>query len=133
MLEVSPRGAHERVSDSLAPVPSACRWPVPSPGRPARSWLRAAVVGQRLLELVAGADLKLREDLAQVVFDRTGAEEQPGGDFRVGQADAGQPGDLGLLRGELVARIDVVLAGGLARGGQLAAGSPGESLQADRG
>lgn len=46
----------------------------------------AAAVGQRLLELAAGSDLELGEDLSQVVLDRARAEEQLGGDLRVGQA-----------------------------------------------
>src|SRR5262249_3014393 len=43
-------------------------------------------VGQRLLELPAGADFELGEDLAQVVLDGARADEQLGGDLRVGQA-----------------------------------------------
>ena len=41
-------------------------------------------VGQRSLELQAGADLELGEHLAQVVLDGARAEEQLGGDLRVG-------------------------------------------------
>jgi hypothetical protein len=46
-----------------------------------------------------------RRDLAQVVLDRARADEQPGGDLGVGQAIPGQPGDLGLLRGERAVRL----------------------------
>jgi hypothetical protein len=58
-------------------------------------------VGQRLVELPAGADVELGEDLAQVPFDRPCGQEELGGDLRVGQARPGQLGDLGLLGGEL--------------------------------
>ena len=57
------------------------------------------------LELAAGADAELGEDLAQVVLDGARADEQPRADLRVGEAVARQPGDLRLLRGELVARL----------------------------
>src|SRR6516162_1936024 len=82
----------------------------------------AAAVGQRSPELQARADLELGEDFAQVVLDGARADEQPGADLRVGQAVAGQAGDLGLLGGERVTRFNSALAGGLAGGGQLAAG-----------
>src|SRR3954454_17667530 len=39
---------------------------------------------QGLGQLIAGADVELREDLAQVVLDSTGADEQLAGDLRVG-------------------------------------------------
>ena len=45
-------------------------------------------------------------------------------------AIAGQPGDLRLLSGQLDPGGDGALAGGLAGGLQLAAGPPGERLQA---
>jgi hypothetical protein len=45
-------------------------------------------------ELGAAADA----ELAQVVLDGAGAEEQPGGDLPVGQVPGDQPGDLLLLR-----------------------------------
>src|SRR5262249_17674145 len=93
----------------------------------------AGAVGQRSVELPAGAELELGEYFAQVVLDGARADEQLGGDLRVGEAVAGQAGDLGLLRGERVARFHGALAGGLAGGGQLAAGPLGESLHADRG
>ena len=56
--------------------------------------------GQRSAQLAAGADAELGEDLAQVPFDGARAEEQLGADLRVGPAVPGQPGDVGLLRGE---------------------------------
>src|SRR3984957_1274116 len=52
--------------------------------------------------LAARLDAQLGENLAQVVFDCARADEQPGADFRVGQAFPGHPRDLGLLRGELL-------------------------------
>jgi hypothetical protein len=50
------------------------------------------------VELAAGADAELGEDLAQVVLDCVRGDEQPGTDLGVGQAVAGQPRDLGFLR-----------------------------------
>jgi hypothetical protein len=72
-------------------------------------------------------------DLAQVVFDRARAKEQPCADLRVGKAVAGEPGDLGLLSGELVARLDGAFTGGFAGGQQLARGALGERVHADCG
>jgi hypothetical protein len=62
-----------------------------------------SVAGQHAVELAAGADVGLGEDLAQVVLDRARADEQPGADLRVGRAVPGQPRDLGLLGGQRVA------------------------------
>ena len=55
-----------------------------------------------------------------------------GDDLAVGQARQGRPGNLVLLRGELVARACGARAGGLADGQQLAAGPLREGLHADR-
>jgi hypothetical protein len=55
------------------------------------------------VELAAGGDAELGEDLAQVVLDGVGADEQPGADLGVGQALAGQLGNLGFLGGQLLA------------------------------
>ena len=57
------------------------------------------------------------------------ADEQLGGDLRVGLAIGGEPGDVRLLRGELPARLDRALAHGLAGGQQLVPGPFGERLQ----
>ena len=82
-----------------------------------------------MAELAARGDAELSEDLAQVVLDRAGADEQPGADLRVGQPLAGQPGDLGLLAGQLlIASGGGALAGGLASGPQLAPGPVGERV-----
>jgi pimeloyl-ACP methyl ester carboxylesterase len=72
--------------------------------------------------LAAGGDIELGEDLGQVVLDGTPAEEQLGGDLRVRHARPGQPRDLGLPGGELVARAGGAPADGFAGGQQLAAG-----------
>src|SRR5579859_6334107 len=69
------------------------------------------VGGQGPVELAAGADAELGEDLAQVVLDRAGADEQPGADLRIGQAVPGQPGDLGLPGGQLASGLHGALAG----------------------
>ena len=87
----------------------------------------AAPPGQDAVELAARGDAELGEDLAQVVLDGVRADEQPGADLRVGQPVAGQPGDLGLLGGQLlVPGGGAALAGGLAGGAQLAPGPLGE-------
>src|SRR4051794_24170378 len=61
------------------------------------------------------------------------AEEGPPTDLRIRQAFAGEPCDLPLLRGQIVATLDGppphLLAGGL----KLLAGAVGERLHADRG
>src|SRR5713101_1814352 len=80
-------------------------------------------LGRDAVELAAGADAELGEDLAQVVLDRTGADEQPGADLRVRQAVPGQPGHLGLLGGQRFAGLAGRRAGGL--GGALAGGFAG--------
>ena len=67
--------------------------------------MASAPAGQRGPELAAGADPELGEHLAQVPLDGARAEEQLGADLRVRQAVAGEPGDLLLLRRELVARL----------------------------
>src|SRR3954453_16768106 len=64
-------------------------------------------------------------------FDGARAEEEPGADLGVGQAVAGQAGDLPLLTGELVARVRRDLAHLLARRQELAARALRERLQAD--
>src|SRR5580704_19212345 len=46
-----------------------------------RDGLRVARQGP--VELAAGADAELGEDLAQVVMDRVRADEQPGADLRI--------------------------------------------------
>src|SRR5215472_1107317 len=117
------------------------RWPPPGPrlasprsrtesgSRAARSARSALRRGQPLVgadrpgELGPAADVKLAEDLAQVVFDSAGAEEQPGGDLPVGQVPGDQPGDLLLLRGEHVRGPGAARTGPLAGGAQLARGS----------
>ena len=63
---------------------------------------------RRRLAAAPGADAELGEHLAQVPLDRSGADEQLGGDLRIGQAVAGQPRDLRLLGRELLARLSTV-------------------------
>ena len=59
-------------------------------------------IGQDTPELVARFDAEFDEDLFQVVLDGACTEEQPGADLGIRQAIAGQPRDLGLLRGQLI-------------------------------
>src|SRR5215471_14663095 len=79
-------------------------------------------------ELGAAGDVELAEDLAQVVFDGAGADEQPGGDLPVGQVLGDQAGDLLLLRGQHLLGLGGARAGPFAGGAQFARGSFGESV-----
>jgi hypothetical protein len=87
------------------------------------------------VELAAGGDAELGEDLAQVVLNGVGADEQPGADLRVGQPVPGQQRDLHFLRRQLLAGLDGsrpgALAGGLPGGLQLPAGPFGEGFHPD--
>ena len=86
---------------------------------------------QALFELVAGLDSELAKRLAQVIVDGAGADEQLGRDFLVGRTLGREAGDLCLLRGQLVTRLDApftrVLAGRL----ELDPGALGERLHAE--
>src|SRR5580693_5274399 len=110
-------------------TPRRTRWQMLSSG----SSGDPAVLGQRRPELPARGDTELGEHVAQVPLDRARTDEQLRADLRVRQAVAGQPGDLLLLRRELVARVGASLADLLARREQLAAGALGERLHPDRG
>ena len=73
-------------------------------------------------------DADLAEDVAEVGLDRLGADEELRGDLGVGAAVPSQPGDVLLLRRELIERVDPPLAHLLAGGEQLMAGPLGERL-----
>src|SRR3954454_4769924 len=73
-------------------------------------------VAQRRAELLARSDVELREHLAQVVLDRAGADEQLRADLGVRAPVDGEPGHLGLLCRELVARVVRAPADGLSGG-----------------
>src|SRR3984893_1028162 len=104
-------------------------WPFSRGWQPGSAPLsHARVDGEHSMQLHARVDAELREDLAQVVLDGAGADEKPGADLGVGQALAGELGDLGLLRRELAAGVDGSLARGLAGGQQLASGALGETF-----
>ncbi len=96
---------------------------VPSP------WLWSAA-GKSALELLTRADLELVEDLAQVVLDRMGADEQLCADLRVGVAVAGEIGDLCFPGSEVRRRVDGPLARPLPGRTQLASGARGECFRA---
>ena len=68
------------------------------------------------MELAARADGELVEDLAQVVVDGVGADEQPGTDLGIRQTIAGHRGDLGFPRRQITICLDIPFAGGLAGG-----------------
>src|SRR5260370_10031142 len=75
-------------ASGVAGVPSGItRTPESRLGDLSQSFVSAA--GQHAMELVAGANAELGEDLVQVVFDRARAYKQLGRDGGVGQAVAG--------------------------------------------
>src|SRR5947208_11443677 len=123
--------AYQRVSFARAELASAAgqregasrrRASAPDRVRPARLGRPdgGRVAGQDAVELAARADVELGEDLAQVVLDRARTDEQPGADLGVRESVAGEPGDLGLLGGQLVPGLDGALADSLAGGQELA-------------
>src|SRR4051812_47809154 len=65
-----------------------------------------AVAQQGRLELDAGSDVELAEDLVQVVLDGARADEQLSADLGVREAVTGEPRDLRLLRSQIAARFD---------------------------
>src|SRR5215218_9753443 len=87
---------------------------------------------ERVAQGPARADAEFGEHLLEVPFDRARAEEELGADLRVGPPVAREPGDVLLLRGELVARVVAALAHLLAGGQQLVPGTLGESRCARR-
>jgi hypothetical protein len=88
--------------------------------------------GKRGVQLAAGADAELDEDLAQVPFDRAGGQEKLGADLRIRHARLGQLRDLVLLGSELVACPVGPPPDRFSGGQQFAAGPLGEGLHADR-
>src|SRR5689334_14282974 len=89
--------------------------------RDLRRGARLTDVPQRCSQLLARPDVELGEHLAQVVFDRTRADEELGADLGVRASVDGQARDLRLLRRQLVERLDCPLAHALAGRDQLAA------------
>src|SRR3984885_10965603 len=90
-------------------------------------------VRQRRVELGAGGDLQLGEDLAEVVLDRPRTDEKLRADRNVRESVSSEPRNLDLLRGQLVAGLDCAFARRLSRGHELATGTLGESVSPDRG
>src|SRR5713226_7744513 len=86
------------------------------------------VVQERPGELGPGGDAEFAENLAQVVFDGAGADEQPGGDLPVRQVPGDQPGDLRLLRGKHSWSVGAARAGPLSGGAQFGPGPARERL-----
>src|SRR5215471_6692728 len=70
----------------------------------------AVVIGELVGKACAGDDAELGEHLAQVVVHRARGQEQLGGDLLVGQPFRNQPGDLQLLRCQLLHRGYIPLA-----------------------
>src|SRR5215217_6850061 len=88
-------------------------------------------VRERVAKVLAGADTELAEHLAQVVLDRTRADEQLGADLGVRIPVGGEARDLRLLVRQHVARFARQPAHALAGGEQLAPGTLGERLGPD--
>src|SRR5687767_10059726 len=84
---------------------------------------RVELAGWNAAELVARCDVELQEDLAQVVLNRAGADEQLCADLRVGETISRQPGDVCLLGCEHGARFVGAFPRGLTRGQQLVTGA----------
>src|SRR6476469_2204014 len=103
MLRVSVGQGSDRIREAL--VPRACV----GLGKEALSAL-----GEHLLELLAGADAELQEDLVQVVLDRLAADKEFGGNVLIRRAVARHSRDPCLVRGEVVSRLSGSFAGGLA-------------------
>src|SRR3954471_6121305 len=89
-------------------------------------------VADRPRQLPAGADAELGEDLPQVPFDGTCADEQREADLGVGRSLRCQPGDLRLLRCEVAGRLHRALANRLTGGQQLAPSALGKGLDPHR-
>jgi hypothetical protein len=70
----------------------------------------------------------LPKTVVQVVLDGLGTHEQWRADLRVDEAFAGQSGDLSLLGGEVLGRLDGALSGPLASRQELALRPLGEGL-----
>ena len=62
-------------------------------------------------------------------FHRAWADEQLSADFRVGEPFPGEPGNLPLLRGQVIACVDGALAHSFAGGQQLATSALSECLR----
>src|SRR4051794_25760760 len=89
------------------------------------------VARRNAAELVAGGDVQLQEDLAQVVLNRAGADEQLCADLWVGETVSGQSSDVRLLGREHATCVVRTPPGSLSRGRELVTGALGEALDPD--
>jgi hypothetical protein len=83
---------------------------------------------QLIVQFLARTDAEFHEHFAQVPFDGARADEQLRTDLRVRPAESSEPGDLGLLRCELLAGVGSTCPCRYAGGEQLPAGPLAESL-----
>src|SRR4051812_6693789 len=103
--------------EAAAPL-HACGWEV--------------VLRQGRAKLSARADAELREDVVQMPLDRANTDEKLRSDLRIRQDVPRETGDLLLLRSQLAARLDTVLAYLPSGSDELPACALGERLHADR-
>src|SRR5690349_20145900 len=82
-------------------------------------------------QLDGRGDAELHEDLAQVVLHGLGADEDLRRDLAVARAAGDERRDPQLLRGQIVDRRGVALAGALPRGVELATGALGPRRRAE--
>src|SRR5512140_231824 len=90
----------------------------------------AARAGQAPRELVAGADVRLRVHVAEVVLNRLGRQEELLGDLAVGLARHDEPRDDLLSRRQAEAVLVVGVVCPHAAGGELGAAADEERLRA---
>ena len=87
--------------------------------------------GQRqLAELPARIDAQFAEDAAQVGVNRARAEKELRSNFAGGGTGGHLPGDVQLVGGQGIGRLDTPLPGVLTGGPQFAGGTVGECLRA---
>ena len=98
--------------------------------RPLAFRVVAPAVRRGTPEFPAGSDPELGEDLAEMPLHRPGTDVQDRADLRVGVPLRSQPGDVGLLSGELTSGHPRALAHCLPGGQEFPAGPLGEPLDA---
>src|SRR5262249_34781232 len=109
------------------------RWVLTGVTRESAGSASHAGLTERCTQLAARADVELRDHVAKVPLDGAPAEEELGADLRVRLPVGRHPGDLQLLRGQVLERLDRALARGFSGGRQLTARALSECLHAHIG